>query len=212
MKSYLLFSFIIVIYSKLPNRTPTQKEIEAMKDFYYLLGNFTNTSTPEEIKNVVYRNINYKLITIDTATEINIDNIIKDNNLPIIMKGFISEIIKENDMDEVYERFYGLKDSLGLVETTQEYAIHLQTNYEGDFKIIYIMYSESKIGIAPKIETIEKSICNKGFLIESCKNVNIYKFVSFLNDEDGKKIIQPTQHYNQKMMMSKLNEIYGFEK
>jgi hypothetical protein len=212
MKSYLLFSFIIVIYSKLPNRTPTQKEIEAMKDFYYLLGNFTNTSTPEEIKNVVYRNINYKLITIDTATEINIDNIIKDNNLPIIMKGFISEIIKENDMDEVYERFYGLKDSLGLVETTQEYAIHLQTNYEGDFKIIYIMYSESKIGIAPKIETIEKSICNKGFLIESCKNVNIYKFVSFLNDEDGKKIIQPTQYYNQKMMMSKLNEIYGFEK
>ena len=211
MKSYLLFSFIIVIYSKLPNRTPTQKEIEAMKEFYYLLGNFTNTSTPEEIKNVVYRNINYKLITIDTATEINIDNIIKDNNLPIIMKGFISEIIKENDMDEVYERFYGLKDSLGLVETTQEYAIHLQTNYEGDFKIIYIMYSESKIGIAPKIETIEKTICNKGFLIESCKNVNIYKFVSFLNDEDGKIIIAPTQYYNQKMMMSKLNEIYGFE-
>jgi hypothetical protein len=210
MKSYLLFSLIIVIYSKLTNRTPTQKEIEAMKDFYYLLGNFTNTSTPEEIKNVVYRNINYKLITIDTATEINIDNIIKDNNLPIIMKGFISEIIKENDMDEVYERFYGLKDSLGLVETTQEYAIHLQTNYEGDFKIIYIMYSESKIGIEPKIEKIEKSICNKGFLIENCKTINIYKFVSLLNDKDGKKIIAPTQYYNQKMMMSKLKEIYGF--
>ena len=212
MKIYILFFCINLIYSKLQNRTPTQKEIETMRDFYYLLGNYTNRTAPEEFEYVKYRNITYKLITIDTATEINIDNIIQDNKLPILMKGFITEIIKENDMDEIYERFYGLKDSLGIVETTQEYALHLQTNYEGDFKIIYIMYSESKIGIAPKIETIEKSICNKGFLIESCKNVNIYKFVSFLNDEDGKKIIQPTQYYNQKMMMSKLNEIYGFEK
>ena len=211
MKFYILFFCITLIYSKLPNRTPTQKEIETMRDFYYLLGNYTNRTAPEEFEYVKYRNITYKLITIDTATEINIDNIIQDNKLPILMKGFITEIIKENDMDEIYERFYGLKDSLGLIETTQEHATHLQANYDDNNRIIYIMYIQSKIGIKPKIEKLVKTICNKGFFIESCKTVNIYKFVSFLNEEDCKKITAPSKYYNYKMMRNKLKEIYNFD-
>ena len=211
MKFNIIFCFIIIIYTKLPNRTPTQKEVNEMINYYDILKNYTNTSDPKEFENVLYRKMEEKFIEIDTAKEINIENIINENNLPTLMKGFISEIISEKTLSPIYERFYGLKDSLGLIETTQEHATHLQANYDDNNRIIYIMYIQSKIGIKPKIEQLEKTICNKGFFIESCKTVNIYKFVSFLNEEDCKKITAPSKYYNYKMMRNKLKEIYNFD-
>lgn len=210
MKLLLIIIIITLTKENKNERTITEKERTKIKGFIELLEMESEGTERIEFPYVTYRNITYKIITIDTAMPIDIEDIVKKNNLPNTMKGVILEIIKENDMDEVFVRFSGLKDSLGEIELNYSYIVHLQSFYddENKFKIIYIIYSNSKIGVEPSFQVVEKYVCNKGFLIQPCKNIKVYNKISYFNDAFIKNVTE-TSNYDTKVEFIKfLKNIY----
>ena len=141
MKLLLIIIIITLTKENKNERTITEKERTKIKGFIELLEMESEGTERIEFPYVTYRNITYKIITIDTAMPIDIEDIVKKNNLPNTMKGVISEIIKENDMDEVFVRFSGLKDSLGEIELNYSYIVHLQSFYDDENNLkLFILY------------------------------------------------------------------------
>jgi hypothetical protein len=53
-----------------------------------------------------------------------------------------------------------------------------------------------------------KTICNKGFMIDSCKNVEILEYHSYLNDKDLNEMKNYMVYKSEELYSLYLDEIY----
>ena len=73
----------------------------------------------------------------------------------------------------------------------------------------YVMPKISVITVSYNSQdTIEKTICNKGFMIESCKNVKILQFHSYMNDKELNEIGEYIAYKSEEKFKHYLEELY----
>ena len=75
-------------------------------------------------------------------------------------------------------------------------------------KKIVSIFSTFKFKLPIKYDTIEKTICNKGFMIESCKTFEIVEYHSYLNDKDLTAMNEFIVSETQKMYVKFLRDQY----
>ena len=154
----------------------------------------------------------FKEIKFDTSSTIIIDDaFIERFGLPKALKSVFQEIYIDKDSDEVYQKIEGLKKRINEHEVTAYYLIHSQYIYnknDDKKKIICSVFSTFKFKLPIKYDTIEKTICNKGFMIESCKNVKILQFHSYMNDKELNEIGEYIAYKSEEKFKHYLEELY----
>ena len=191
MKSLIFISLIAIFLCKILQQE-VDKEKKHFRDIIKMIRQAHQNKTvkiPEFITDEVNE---YKEIKIDTSSIIIInDEFIESHGLPKALKSVFQEIYIDKDSDEVYQKIEGLKKRINEHEVTAYYLIHSQYIYnknDDKKKIICSVFSTFKFKLPIKYDTIEKTICNKGFMIESCKNVKILQFHSYMNDKELNEI------------------------
>ena len=210
MKSVIFISLITIFLSKILEQEQTEKEYflnvaKIVED--YLVGKKAEKPTfmIEEV-------LNYSTIRFDNSSTITIDDIIEKYNLPKTMRSVFQEIYVDKDSDEVYQIMEGMKKILSpLDEITIYYLIHNNYIHKDESpkkKIVCSVFTAAKFKLEPKYDITNKTICNKGFMIESCKTFEIVEYHSYLNDKDLTAMNEFVVSKTQEMYVKFLRDMY----
>jgi hypothetical protein len=211
MKSLVFISLITIFLCKILQQED-EKEKQHFRDIIKMIEQAHQNKTgkiPEFITDEVK---DFKEIKFDTSSTILIDDaFIERFGLPKALKSVFQEIYIDKDSDEVYQKIEGLKKRINEHEVTAYYLIHSQYIYnknDDKKKIICSVFSTFKFKLPIKYDTIEKTICNKGFMIESCKNVKILQFHSYMNDKELNEIGEYIAYKSEEKFKHYLEELY----
>ena len=211
MKSLVFISLITIFLCKILQQED-EKEKQYFRDIIKMIEQAHQNKTgkiPEFITDEVK---DFKEIKFDTSSTILIDDaFIERFGLPKALKSVFQEIYIDKDSDEVYQKIEGLKKRINEHEVTAYYLIHSQYIYnknDDKKKIICSVFSTFKFKLPIKYDTIEKTICNKGFMIESCKNVKILQFHSYMNDKELNEIGEYIAYKSEEKFKHYLEELY----
>ena len=211
MKSLIFISLITIFLCKILQQEE-EKEKKHFRGIIQMIKQAHQNKTvniPEFITDEVK---DYKEIKFDTSSTILIDDaFIERFGLPKALKSVFQEIYIDKDSDEVYQKIEGLKKRINEHEVTAYYLIHSQYIYNKNDvtkKIVCSIFSIFKFKLPIKYDTIEKTICNKGFMIESCKNVKILQFHSYMNDKELNEIGEYIAYKSEEKFKHYLEELY----
>ena len=210
MKSLIFISLIAIFLCKILQQED-EKEKQYFRDIIKMIEQAHQNKTgkiPEFITDEVK---DFKEIKFDTSSTILIDDaFIERFGLPKALKSVFQEIYIDKDSDEVYQKIEGLKKRINEHEVTAYYLIHSQYIYNKNDvkKKIVSIFSTFKFKLPIKYDTIEKTICNKGFMIESCKNVKILQFHSYMNDKELNEIGEYIAYKSEEKFKHYLEELY----
>ena len=185
MKSIIFISLITIFLSKILEQDVTEKEY--FLNVAKIVEDYLSKKKAEKPTFMIEEALNYAQIQIDTSSTEKIDDaFIERYKLPKSMRSVFQEIYIDKDSDEVYQKMEGMKKILSpLDEITIYYLIHNHYRYKGkDKKIVCSVFTNAKFKLEPKFDVTNKTICNKGFMIESCKTFEIVEYHSYLNDKD----------------------------
>ena len=208
MKSFLYISLLLIFYTTSITEEEGFKTILETYQQYH-----EGQPKPEEFEYVFGRINTFSSFRMDNTSTQSIDDIIKQYNLPSTMKGVLQEIYVESDSDEVYEKLINFKESLGEISVTLFYLIHFHhIDEEKNQKVVWNTFLNSTFTLLPKYESSEvKYVCNKGFMITPCKEINVINVASFLNDLDLNSIKAPGIYAAEEEFIKAIKDYYKFE-
>ena len=213
MKSFIFISLITIFLSKIvPNDELEEKYFQNISYLIKLAHENKTISKPEYILD---EEINYAKIRLDTSSTQKIDDaFIEKYNLPKSLKSVFQEIYIDNDSDEIYHKIEGLKKGIISFNPTIYYLIHSHYKYSqpNPYKIDCSVFTTFKFKLEVKFESNMKTICNKGFMIDSCKNVEILEYHSYLNDKDLNEMKNYMVYKSEELYSLYLDEIYPTKK
>ena len=206
MKSFLLISFLLILLSNAKSESESFKEIIQLFEQYH-----NNTPEPHEFEYIIRRVNQNATFRLDNSSTQKIEDIVKQYNLPLTMKSVLQEIYLERDDDEVYEKLINFKESLGEINVTYYYLIHKHILDDNNNKIVWNTFINSTFTLIPKYDSSEvKYVCNAGFMIKPCKEVNVIKVKSFLNDDDLNSMKAPAVYFAEDNFIQTIKHHYGW--